>query len=64
LERGNFVGFPLAALPAGVYTTLTGELTHLAAMNFARLRHDDGQSGAVVRPWEARNAGVDPVLRG
>jgi hypothetical protein len=37
---GTFVGFPLAALPAGTYTTLTGELTHLAAMNAGRLLHE------------------------
>ena len=34
---GRFIGFPLAALPAGVYTTLSGELTHLAATYFEHL---------------------------
>jgi hypothetical protein len=36
---GRFIGFPLAALPAGIYTTLTGELTHLAAAHFDALLH-------------------------
>ena len=36
---GAFLGFPLDALPAGTYTTLTGELTHLAAQHFGHLRH-------------------------
>ncbi len=36
---GAFLGFPLDALPAGEYTTLTGELTHLAAQHFGQLKH-------------------------
>jgi hypothetical protein len=35
---GNFVGFPLDGLPAGEYTTLTGDLTPLAMRHFSRLR--------------------------
>jgi len=34
---GSFVGFPLADLPAGQYSTLTGELTALAMRHFDRL---------------------------
>ena len=38
---GSYIGFPLASLPAGVYTTLTGELTPLAARHFGDLlRHE------------------------
>lgn len=36
---GHFVGFPLADMPAGDYTTLTGELTHLALRHWNRLLH-------------------------
>ncbi|MFO1349433.1 MAG: carcinine hydrolase/isopenicillin-N N-acyltransferase family protein [Gammaproteobacteria bacterium] len=35
---GEFIGFPLAGLPEGDYTTLTGELTHLAMQHFDSLR--------------------------
>jgi len=35
---GTFVGFPLADLPAGEYTTLSGELTALACRHFVLLR--------------------------
>jgi hypothetical protein len=35
---GNFIGFPLAGLPAGQYSTLTGELTALAMRHFDKLR--------------------------
>jgi len=34
---GHFIGFKLSDLPAGDYTTLTGELTHLALQQFNRL---------------------------
>ena len=34
---GGFVGFPLDGLAEGAYTTLTGEMTHLAAQHFDRL---------------------------
>ncbi len=35
---GTFIGFPLDGLPAGEYTTITGELTPLAARQVGRLR--------------------------
>lgn len=38
---GTFVGFPLADLSEGVYTTLTGEMTALAARHFKNLRRFD-----------------------
>jgi len=34
---GHFVGFPLAGMPAGSYTSPTGELTHLALSRWDRL---------------------------
>ena len=38
---GQFIGFKLADLPAGEYTTLTGELTHLALQQANRLCFSD-----------------------
>jgi hypothetical protein len=34
---GTFIGFQLDGLPEGAYTTLTGEITHLAAHHFDSL---------------------------
>jgi hypothetical protein len=35
---GRFLGFPIAHLPAGDYTTLTGELTHLAVQHLGQIK--------------------------
>jgi hypothetical protein len=41
---GAFIGFPLAKLPAGIYTTLHGELTALAAAHFGSLLPEERAS--------------------
>jgi hypothetical protein len=41
----RFLGFPVAGLPAGDYTTLTGELTHLAARHLNRILELDRATG-------------------
>jgi hypothetical protein len=45
---GTFLGFPLAALPAGDYTTLTGELTPLAISHLRHLVELDRATGQVL----------------
>jgi hypothetical protein len=45
---GTFVGFPLAALPEGDYTTLTGELTPLAVRHLRHLLELDRTTGQVL----------------
>ena len=44
---GRFLGFPVAGLPEGDYTTLTGELTHLAARHLDRILELDRATGEV-----------------
>jgi hypothetical protein len=44
---GSFLGFPVAGLPEGDYTTLTGELTHLAARHLDRILELDRATGEV-----------------
>ncbi len=46
---GTFIGFPLAVLPAGVYTTLQGDLTALAATHFASLLPEGRASDSAMR---------------
>jgi hypothetical protein len=45
---GIFIGFPIAALPAGDYTTLTGELTPLAISHLRHLLELDRATGQVL----------------
>lgn len=53
---GKFVGFPLAALPEGSYTTLTGELTHLGVKHLGSLVEFDVANDQVSQM--ARAAGL------
>jgi hypothetical protein len=61
---GAFIGFPLATLPAGIYTTLQGELTQLAAAHFAHLIPEEraSQDGMSPTNWPVV-ADKGPVLR-
>jgi hypothetical protein len=45
---GRFLGFPVAGMPAGEYTTLTGDLTHLAARHLDRILELDRATGEVL----------------
>ena len=45
---GTFLGFPIAALPAGEYTTLTGELTPLAIRHLRHLLELDRATGQAL----------------
>jgi len=45
---GRFLGFRVAGMPAGDYTTLTGELTHLAARHLDRILELDRATGEVL----------------
>jgi Acyl-coenzyme A:6-aminopenicillanic acid acyl-transferase len=63
---GAFIGFPLATLPAGIYTTLEGELTPLAAVHFGCLIPEERPSqGAMSATNWRRPVGVGkgPTLR-
>ena len=63
---GAFVGFPLAALTAGTYTTLEGELTSLAAVHFARLIPEERALQEATSPANWRRpvtADKGPMLR-
>ena len=63
---GAFIGFPLATLPAGTYTTLQGELTSLAAVHFAHLIPEERapQAGTSLTNWRrAVVADEGPMLR-
>jgi hypothetical protein len=60
---GAFIGFPLDKLPAGIYTTLRGELTALAAAHFASLLPEAQLSeGAALAAGEPRPAPVGATL--
>jgi hypothetical protein len=63
---GAFIGFPLASLPAGTYTTLQGELTPLAAVHFANLIPEEqaSQDGPSLTNWRRTVvAHKGPMLR-
>jgi hypothetical protein len=53
---GAFIGFPLATLPAGVYTTLQGELTPLAAAHFGSLMPEERASQGAMSATNWRRA--------
>jgi hypothetical protein len=63
---GAFIGFPLANLPAGTYTTLQGELTPLAAVHFPHLIPEERASQDAISPTNWRRpvtADKGPTLR-
>jgi len=63
---GAFIGFPLATLPPGTYTTLQGELTPLAAVHFADLIPEERASQDGMSPVNWRRSVVaqkGPMLR-